>query len=713
MRHVTARSLWTVVLTVAIVSALSARQQPPSPDTLMGQALHEEEAEGNLDAAIATYKKVVADATASRALAASALLHIGLSQEKLGRREARAAYERIAREYADQAQVVAQARTRLAALAASSAVPEGGVTARQVWAGEDVDSSGMPSADGRLFAYLDWSAKGTANVAVRDLVTGETRYVTHAIKAAEGSGSSPVLSPDSKQVAYAWEAGDGTLSIRITAVDGSASRVLLQKQGFATYYLRWSPNGRHIAALLIDYGRDRTSQIVVIRVADGRVTQLKSLGWDGAELGGFSPDGRLILYSTGFSPSSTNRGIYALAVDGSREAPLVLGKTKNTSPVWTPDGQRVVFLSDRSGTQDLWSVRVADGKAEGEPELLRASMGDITNMGFTRDGSYFYGIGNQKRDVYVSELDPHRLQMLGPPTRVSDRLIGANAGGAWSPDGRFLAFFRGTDRQAMSLVVRTINGGAERTLQTALSDSGIAGLYGFVWMPDSRALLLPEIDHGHNLAKIRKVDIESGSDQVLVEGSDLWPVARVSPDGRTLYFTRVEKGEKRDAQILHLIARDLAGGTETELYRTASDGVGFFALTVSPDGSRIAFMANEGKEDGKERTLMTVPAAGGPRRVLYRGPYNNPTPMGADWTRDGRYVLAFGAAQPRGARLLAFPAEGGDPRPLDLTMQDLRAIGVSPDGRRVLFTGIEERGEVWTIRNLLPPAAAPLTRTAR
>jgi hypothetical protein len=87
--------------------------------------------------------------------------------------------------------------------------------------------------------------------------------------------------------------------------------------------------------------------------------------------------------------------------------------------------------------------------------------------------------------------------------------------------------------------------------------------------------------------------------------------------------------------------------------------------------------------------------------------------MGADWTRDGRYVLAFGAAQPRGERLLAFPAEGGDPRPLDLTMEGLRAIRVSPDGRRVLFTGIEERGEVWTIRNLLPPAAAPLIRTAR
>ena len=147
------------MLTVGIVSALSARQQPPSPDTLMGQALHEEEAEGNLDAAIATYKKVVADAPRAGPWP-HPRCSTSVSRRRSwagGKRERRT--ERIAREYADQAQVVAQARTAWRLSPPAASCPRRG-DARQVWAGDDVDSFGMPSADGRLFAYLDWAPRG-------------------------------------------------------------------------------------------------------------------------------------------------------------------------------------------------------------------------------------------------------------------------------------------------------------------------------------------------------------------------------------------------------------------------------------------------------------------------------------------------------------------------------------------------------------------------
>ena len=263
-------------------------------------------------------------------------------------------------------------------------------------------------------------------------------------------------------------------------------------------------------------------------------------------------------------------------MDGSREAPLVLGKTKNTSPVWTPDGQRVVFLSDRSGTQDLWSVRVADGKAEGEPELLRASMGDITNMGFTRDGSYFYGTGNQRGTCYMSASSIRQTPDARPPhsgLRQADR---ANAGGAWSPDGRIHRVLPWRRSPAMSLVSARSMAVTERTLPTALSDSIIAQLYGSCGCPTAVHSCCRKSTTATTSPRSGRSTSRAGSDQVLVEGSDIWPVARVSPDGETLYFTRVEKGEKPDTTVLHLIARDLAEGTETELYSTVSSGVGFF-----------------------------------------------------------------------------------------------------------------------------------------
>jgi Tol biopolymer transport system component len=700
---------WAVVLAACSGAIIGARQQPaPAPEVLMGRALHQQDVEGDLQGAIATYRKVVADPRASRDLVARALLRVGLAQEGLGRPEARSAYERVVRDYADQTEIVGQARNRLTALTSSDTL-DTRVVAQQVWAGDDdVDPWGAPSSDARQFVFVRWSfTTGGSNIAVRDLVSGQTRELTHSTTAEYGM--SPVISPDGSEVAYVWMDS----SIRITSIDGMRTRVLVEKPGFFIHNLRWSPTGRQLAVIAIDYPKDRTGQILLISTTDGRITQLKSLGWKGAELGGFSPDGRFLVYALEGTPP--DHDIFAIAVDGSREDRLVQGPGKDTSPAWAPDGRRVVFVSDRSGTQDLWSVRIGDGKAQGDAELLRSNVGDITPMGFVRDGTYFYGTINQKRDVYITEFEPDSLHVTSAK-RLSDRYVGANAGGAWSPDGGSIAFMRGTDRRTMSLVIRTLSDGTERTLPTKLADSSHAQYKGPVWMPDGRALLVPDIDYSQDMAMIRLVDADTGADRVLVQGADVWPVPCVAPDGQTLYYTKVEKTGKPDLSLLRLVARELSSGREAELYRVESSGVGFFALAVSPDGRQIAFTANEGTEPGKERALVAVPTAGGPAKVLFRGPYSMPSPNGVAWTRDGRYVLAFGVGEPahatRSFRLWAFPADGGDPRKTDLAMRALAAIGVAPDGRHLVFTGGRDDPEVWTIRNLLPavPTATASTR---
>ncbi len=45
------------------------------------------------------------------------------------------------------------------------------------------------------------------------------------------------------------------------------------------------------------YGTDKTSQIVLISVPEGSVTRLKSTAWQSPTLGGFSRDGKFLLYS--------------------------------------------------------------------------------------------------------------------------------------------------------------------------------------------------------------------------------------------------------------------------------------------------------------------------------------------------------------------------------------------------------------------------------
>jgi tetratricopeptide (TPR) repeat protein len=107
-----------LVCTVAAIAAFSAviASQTPSGHALFEQALAQERVEGNLEEAIRLYERVVAEFASDRALAARALMQVGLSYEKLGREEAVSAYERLVRDFADQDDAVSQARARLAVL---------------------------------------------------------------------------------------------------------------------------------------------------------------------------------------------------------------------------------------------------------------------------------------------------------------------------------------------------------------------------------------------------------------------------------------------------------------------------------------------------------------------------------------------------------------------------------------------------------------------
>ena len=82
-----------------------------------------------------------------------------------------------------------------------------------------------------------------------------------------------------------------------------------------------------------------------------------------------SPDGRYIAYDSPQAEEGPERDIFLLASDGSREVPLVRHPGHDAGPMWTPDGSRVLFFSDRGGALGLWSVSVAEGRPQGAPAL--------------------------------------------------------------------------------------------------------------------------------------------------------------------------------------------------------------------------------------------------------------------------------------------------------------------------------------------------------
>ena len=114
--------LGMVLLTLGSASLVVA-QTSDSAAVMLETAKSMEVIDGNLAAAIEQYEAIVSRYPDRRPIAAEALLRMGGGYEKLGQARAREVYERLVRDYADQAEPVATARARLAALAVEPTPP--------------------------------------------------------------------------------------------------------------------------------------------------------------------------------------------------------------------------------------------------------------------------------------------------------------------------------------------------------------------------------------------------------------------------------------------------------------------------------------------------------------------------------------------------------------------------------------------------------------
>src|SRR5262245_4315449 len=343
------------MLTLTALAQKSTTSKSNAAEALLGAAIHQEEAEGNLEAAIASYKKFLAQYGNNRPLAAKAQLHLGLAYEKLGNAEAKKAYEQVVSKYADQPDVAADARRRLAAL--EGVRSSEALASRHVFRTREFPT--LITSDGRLMGLADGP---NSAIGVRDMASGQTRWLVNGDEAGT-EGECTIISPDQRQVVYAWyPRRNGVMygEVRIIANEtGSKPRILIP--GNEEYQwvdpIAWSPDGKSV--LIIIKRRDQTWQLGWVSTADGTIRVLKSLEWrlrKASRSASVSPDGKYIAYAAlptnpsrplptrGPVPSdSTGEHIYLLAADGSSETDLTKGGSMNLSPTWTSDGRHIIF----------------------------------------------------------------------------------------------------------------------------------------------------------------------------------------------------------------------------------------------------------------------------------------------------------------------------------------------------------------------------------
>jgi TolB protein len=184
---------------------------------------------------------------------------------------------------------------------------------------------------------------------------------------------------------------------------------------------------------------DRTTQLAVISIQDGTFRVLTSMGWLAAQAK-LSPDGRYIAYDRPTGDAAPSSDIVILAADGSQESVVVNHPAKDFSPMWSPDGRHVLFLSDRTGRTSLWSVPVENGKSQGEPEMVKADLGQMLPLDIARDGILYYMVEGKRRNIHFAELDG-TLKVAKPPVPAAERYLNGNFHPSWSPDGELLAYY--------------------------------------------------------------------------------------------------------------------------------------------------------------------------------------------------------------------------------------------------------------------------------
>jgi hypothetical protein len=246
---------------------------------LYEQGLYLEEGKGDLQGALEKYQTILKQFLGDRGISAKAQLHIGLCFEKLGKTEARKAYERVITQFPDQQQVVKEARERLAFLAGPRPTM---LTTRRLENPPADTPTGAVSPDGRYFSFWDWR---TGDLAVRDLASGADRRLTS--EGTEGEENPAVeqycmgstWSPDNKQIAYTWyitSDQENCVEARVVGLIGGKPRVLARferDKGGELEMLDWSPDGTLIVASLS--ARNEPQQILLISTTDGSMRLLR------------------------------------------------------------------------------------------------------------------------------------------------------------------------------------------------------------------------------------------------------------------------------------------------------------------------------------------------------------------------------------------------------------------------------------------------------
>jgi len=308
-----------------------------------------------------------------------------------------------------------------------------------------------------------------------------------------------------------------------------------------------------------------------------------------------SPNGQQIVFTRTWVDKVKDQfrsNLWLVDVDGSRVRELTSGNWRDSAPVWSPDGKRIAFISDRDGTMQVHTVWLETREVAQLTHVERAP----TNLRFSPDGKYL------ACTIFVPDNDPILSVKLpekprgaewAKPAVLVNRLSWARDGEGPIPMG-FNHIF----------VIDSNLGGTPRQLT-----SGKFSHSDPEWSSDGKtiyftAIRKPEAEYQRGDSEIYAIDINSLEVKALTDrkGPDSNP--RISPDGRWIAYTGYDEKNFTN-HVASIYVMDSQGGgkriwadnlmSSPQQVSWAKDGSGVY-FTVEEQGStHVYFAPVEGK----------------------------------------------------------------------------------------------------------------------